>query len=167
MSASPRAPVSSSGYDVCSPRSIVRYTWASPATAIGLVLAVAARAAGASVAVVDGIIEVGGGRFGRAVSRLPRALRFSAITFGHVVIGVSQEALVRCRAHERVHVCQYERWGALFFPLYVGSSLWQILRGRSPYWHNHFERQAYREETAAPELPDLVRQASRPPAADR
>lgn len=40
---------------------------------------------------------------------------------------------------------QYERWGVLFFPLYLGSSLLQLLRGRSPYWHNHFELQAYRE----------------------
>lgn len=144
-------------------RSIFRYTWAFPATAIGLVLAIAARAGGASVAVVDGIIEVGGGRVDRAVSLLPPALRFNAITLGHVVIAVSHEALARCRAHERVHVRQYERWGALFFPLYLGSSLWQVLRGRSPYWHNHFERQAYREEAAAPELPDLSHRTSRPP----
>ena len=47
------------------------------------------------------------------------------------------------RAHERVHVRQYERLGALFFPLYVGSSLVQWLRGRDPYFDNHFEREAY------------------------
>jgi hypothetical protein len=40
-------------------------------------------------------------------------------------------------------VRQYERWGVLFFPLYLGSSLWQLLRGRSPYYANRFEREAF------------------------
>jgi hypothetical protein len=39
-------------------------------------------------------------------------------------------------------VRQYERWGALFFVLYAVSSLCQWLRGRDPYWHNRFEREA-------------------------
>jgi hypothetical protein len=88
------------------------------------------------------VLEVGGGSIGRATSFLPRSLRFSAITFGHVIIGVSHEILADCRAHEHIHVRQYERWGVVFFPLYLGSSIWQMLCGRSPYWDNHFERQA-------------------------
>ena len=68
--------------------------------------------------------------------------RFDAITLGHVVIGASPAALARCRAHERVHVRQYERFGVLFFPLYAASSALQWLRGRDPYWDNRFERQA-------------------------
>lgn len=28
----------------------------------------------------------------------------------------------------RVHVRQYERWGVLFFPLYLGSSLLELAR---------------------------------------
>lgn len=127
-------------------RILVRYFWAFPATALGLALALIARATGSSLAVVEGVLEVGGGRIGRAISWLPGALQFSAITFGHVVIGLSHEVLAECRVHERVHVRQYERWGIFFFPLYVVSSLLQLLRGRSPYWHNHFERQAYRAE---------------------
>jgi hypothetical protein len=123
-----------------------RYLWASPATAIGLLIALFARVGGAGVAVVDGVLEVGGGSGGRAISRLPRRLRFSAITLGHVIIGIDQQALTDCRLHERVHVRQYERWGVLFFPLYLGSSLWQLVRGRSPYWDNHFEREAHRLE---------------------
>lgn len=54
--------------------------------------------------------------------------------------------LAQCRVHERVHIRRYERWGVLFFPLYFGSSLLQLLRGRSPYWHNYFEQQVYRAE---------------------
>ena len=132
-------------------RSILQYAWAFPATAVGLALAVAARAAGARAAVVDGVIEVGGGRVARAVSLLPDRLRFAAITFGHVIIGVDRTALARCRAHERVHVRQYERWGILFFPLYLGSSLLQLARGRDAYRYNYFERQAHRETAAAAE----------------
>jgi hypothetical protein len=111
------------------------------------VLAPLGCALGATVIVVDGVLEVAGGRIGQVVSSLPRRLRFSAITFGHVVIGIDHAVLAHCRAHERVHVRQYERWGVLFFPLYVGSSLLQVLRGRSPYWHNHFELQAYCESS--------------------
>ncbi|MGH8454734.1 MAG: hypothetical protein ACRESW_09305 [Nevskiales bacterium] len=126
-------------------RPLLRYLWASPATLVGLILASIAGVLGAKAAMSDGIIEVAGGRLGRCLSRLPGALRFHAITFGHVIIGIDHVAITGCRAHEQVHVRQYERWGLLFFPLYLGSSLWQFLRGRSPYWDNHFEQQAYRE----------------------
>jgi hypothetical protein len=125
-------------------RRLLKYVWASPATALGLVLAAIACATGATVTAIDGVLEVSGGQIGRAVSLLPQSLRFSAITFGHVIIGVSPAILAGCRGHEHVHVRQYERWGILFFPLYLSSSAWQILRGRSPYWDNHFEREAHR-----------------------
>ena len=128
-------------------RSVFLYLWVSPATAVGLVLALLARMAGATAVIVDGVIEVAGGPLGRVVSTLPTRFRFNAITFGHVVIGVSHSVLEDCRAHERVHVCQYERWGILFFVLYLGSSALEALRGRNPYWDNHFERQA-REQAA-------------------
>lgn len=127
-------------------RSLLLYLWAFPASALGLVVLLMARAGGASVRVLDGTVEVGGGRIGAAIDRLPPCMRFNAITFGHVIIGVDDALLAACRAHERVHVRQYERWGILFFPLYLGSSLVQLARGRSPYWDNHFERQAYGEE---------------------
>ena len=128
-------------------RSLLVYLWALPATAVGLVLALFARMGGATALIIDGVIEVAGGRLGRVVSTLPPRFRFSAITFGHVVIGISHSVLEDCRAHERVHVRQYERWGILFFVLYLGSSALEALRGRNPYWDNHFERQA-RERAA-------------------
>lgn len=126
--------------------SILRYAWALPATMLGVVFGTCARLSGATAVVRDGVIEVAGGRIAQAISLLPRSLQFSAITLGHVVIGVNHDVLRECRVHERVHVRQYERWGILFFPLYFGSSLLQLLRGRSPYWYNYFEREAYRAE---------------------
>jgi hypothetical protein len=121
----------------------VCYAWAAPATAVGLAGALGAFALGATARVVDGVVEVGGGRLAVWVTRLPQALRFEAITLGHVVLGATHNQLRELRAHERVHVRQYERWGLLFFPLYLGSSLVQCLRGRDPYLHNRFEQEAF------------------------
>jgi hypothetical protein len=109
---------------------------------VGLLAAGVAVGLGARARVVDGALEVGGGRMADALARAPRLARFAAITFGHVILGVDTQALDACRAHEHVHVRQYERWGALFFPLYLGSSLWAWLSGRDPYLDNHFEREA-------------------------
>lgn len=129
--------------------SLIGYAWAAPASVVGLALGLLACALGAQAEVVDGTLEVGGGRLGGLVSRLPRFLHFGAITFGHVIVGVDPAALNRSRAHERIHVGQYERWGILFFPLYLGPSLRLFLRGRQPYWENHFERDARRKSAAA------------------
>jgi hypothetical protein len=64
------------------------------------------------------------------------------MTFGHVVVGRDQWTLASCRAHERVHVRQYERWGPFFIPAYVAASVWAILRRRHPYFDNPFEVEA-------------------------
>lgn len=68
----------------------------------------------------------------------------AAVTFGHVVIGRTLEDLNHCRLHELVHVQQYERWGPLFVPAYLGCWLWLWLRGRNPYFDNPFEKDAFR-----------------------
>jgi hypothetical protein len=91
----------------------------------------------------EGVIEVAGGRLAAVAGSAPQSLQFLAITFGHVVLGLSHAVLARERAHEHVHVRQYETWGVLFFPLYLGSSAWQLLMGRSAYGHNWFERRAF------------------------
>jgi len=90
---------------------VLRYTWALPATAIGLVFIVFAVCAGATIRFVDGAIEVAGGKAIQFVSLLPGPTKFVAITFGHVIIGVDHVVLHRVRSHEHVHVQQYERWG--------------------------------------------------------
>jgi len=71
-------------------------------------------------------------------------MRLLAITFGHIVLGVSYVVLEAERGHEHAHVRQYEKWGLLFFPLYLGSSFIQLARGRHPYLDNAFEKQAVR-----------------------
>lgn len=86
-------------------------------------------------------------RSGVIEAALPRTdrdprLPYSAITFGHVVLGRSERDLDRLFTHELEHVRQYERWGLVFFLAYPISSLIQILGRRSPYWSNHFEVQA-------------------------
>lgn len=135
----------------------MRYLWASPATLVGLLFALIAYLMRAELAAVDGVIEVVGGRGGR----LPGLLRcpFVAITFGHVIIARDRQSLDGCRAHERAHVRQYERWGALFFPLYLGSSAYEYLRGRRLYWDNYFERQARAEGDGACDIESAVRRS--------
>jgi hypothetical protein len=122
---------------------IARYAWALPATFAGLLVSLIAFAFGARGRIVEGVVEIAGGRIDRCISMLPRYCRFAAITFGHVIIGVDHETLTHVRNHEHVHVRQYERWGLLFFPLYLASSLLQIVRRRDPYLNNCFEREAF------------------------
>jgi hypothetical protein len=91
----------------------------------------------------EGALEFGGGRLGRFMSRLPSPFCFSAITLGHVILGTDHATLAAVRAHEQVHVRQYERWGPLFGPAYLLSSGVQLVLGRRPYLDNRFEREAY------------------------
>lgn len=90
----------------------------------------------------SGALEIGGGHLGRWVSRLRPPFCFSAITLGHVILGTDHATLAAVRAHEQVHVRQYERWGPFFAPAYLLSSLAQLLRGRRPYLDNRFECEA-------------------------
>ena len=41
--------------------------------------------------------------------------------------------------HELVHVRQYERWGPLFVPAYVGAAIVARIRGGRAYADNPFE----------------------------
>ncbi|WP_281874741.1 hypothetical protein [Geobacter hydrogenophilus] len=129
---------------------IIRYAWAAPASALGLLLAAVALCLGATCRVVNGVVEVAGGRFTRLFPLLPRVFHFEAITFGHVVIGLDHSLLAHLRTHEHAHVRQYERWGLLLIPLYLGSSAVQKLRGRNPYLNNRFEIEAFAKAAASP-----------------
>jgi hypothetical protein len=62
------------------------------------------------------------------------------------VLGTSRAALDATRAHERVHVRQYERWGPLFVPLYLAASIWAAVNGGDAYYDNPFEREAWAVE---------------------
>jgi hypothetical protein len=121
----------------------LRYLWAAPYTLLGVAFGLLALVFGATLRLEHGVLEFCGGWLGRLIARLPQPLAFSAMTLGHVILAVDSAALRQLRQHEHVHVRQYERWGLLFLPAYLLSSLVQLLRGRNPYRENHFERQAY------------------------
>jgi hypothetical protein len=121
-----------------------------PTSLVGLAFLPFQRLTGGGYQVVDGVLELYGGAcevFLRRLTLLPGGA--SAMTLGHVVLGRDPFTLETTRDHERVHVRQCERWGPLFLPAYGLMSLWQIVRGRSAYQDNPFEREAYRE---APDL---------------
>ena len=103
--------------------------WASPGTLVGLFFAPFFRRR----SICRGVLLCEGASW-------PRRLgwRYRAITFGHVVLSVD-ELDERTLRHELVHVAQYERWGLLFFPLYLVGSLHALLRGRDAYRDNPFE----------------------------
>ncbi len=136
---------------------LLRYAWASPATAVGLTVAAVACLLGARAWRVAGVLEVADGRLSGLLMRLPGARRFGAITLGHVVLGRNAAVLDQHRAHEHEHVRQYECWGILFFPLYLGESLLQGRRGRAPSRDTRCAcgarvaaRRAWRERNGAP-----------------
>jgi hypothetical protein len=113
---------------------------------LGLVIGAAALACGARGRVVDGVLEISGGRLGAWAASGVGPFNVTAITLGHVVLGSSAAVLQALRAHEHMHVRQYERWGPLFVPAYLLDSLWQAARGRHIYRDNRFEQQAVRAE---------------------
>ena len=116
-----------------------RLLWASPNTLIGLALGLLLLLVGARFRRVDGVLEIA------ALRRRPRRRwPFTAITFGHVILGTHAQELERLRAHELVHVRQCERWGPLFLPAYLLAGAWQWVRGRDAYWDNPFEVEARR-----------------------
>jgi len=80
---------------------------------------------------------------------LRRVTPFSAITFGHVVLGISHDALVGLRSHELVHVRQYERLGVLFLLAYPASSILAWFRGECPYLGNRYEIEAYAQDSTS------------------
>lgn len=122
-----------------------RLLWAFPVTAIGLGFVLLARATGGRARRVAGVVEAHGGLLPRLLRVLPIGARSgTAVTLGHVVLGSCAATLAVTRAHERVHVAQYERWGPFFLPAYAAASLWALARGRDPYLDNPFEREARR-----------------------
>jgi hypothetical protein len=120
----------------------MKTAWASPCSLVGLFFGMAILLLGGRVRYSYGVIEFCL-RKGMTDCRIvERKLPYRAITFGHIIIAITAEELECIRAHELVHVRQYERWGIFFFPAYLGSSLWQLIRGRRVYWDNYFEVQA-------------------------
>ena len=130
-------------------RRIVAYLWAAPVTLPAMGLAFLARATGSRIGWHSGVLEASDGVLPLVLSRIYPPMSIAAITLGHVVLAQHWADLGRTRTHERVHVRQYERWGGFFPLVYLGESLWQLLRGRDPYRDNRFEAEAFevRRET--------------------
>ena len=120
----------------------LRYLWASPATFLGLVVAGALLRRG-RIRVVDGVVEAHSAMLHNALTHCTLlAGGVDAMTLGHVVIGRNARALEISRAHERVHVRQYEVWGPFFIPAYFLAGLYALVTGGHPYFDNRFEREA-------------------------
>ena len=121
-------------------RILWRILWPAPWSLLGLLLGTCMLACGGRVQAQQGTLEFSGG----ALARLPWPM--DGITFGHVILGRSAAHLALLRAHEQVHVRQYERWGLLFVPAYLSESAWQWLRGQRAYFDNRFECAARADE---------------------
>jgi len=125
------------------------YLWPLPVTLLGMLAALVARSSGGVVRRVDGVLESAGGWPAQVLRwGFPFSGAVAAITLGHVVLGVSLDALTATRAHERAHVRQFERWGALMLVLYPLAGLAAWLRGGHPYRDNVFECEARAAESA-------------------
>lgn len=124
---------------------LIKILWALPCTLAGLLLGAVTLLLGGKAKCKHGVLEFSLRKGVADCSTVERSLPYRAITFGHVILAITREELECIRTHELVHVRQYERWGIFFFPAYIASSLWQILRGRRAYWDNWFEVQARAE----------------------
>jgi hypothetical protein len=125
--------------------SIARYIWAAPNSLIGLIVVPIIALTKGGLEVVDGVLEVHGPFVAWLLRRcIPMRGGAAAITFGHVVLGRDQHTLSSTRAHERVHVRQYELWGPAFIPAYLLAAVWGVMTGSGAYYGNVFEREAMR-----------------------
>ena len=123
--------------------------WAAPCSLVGLVLGAIVLLFGGSVRWAGRALEFAAHRGRCPAASMCRHLPFSAITFGHVILGISLDELERLRAHELVHVRQYERLSLLFFIAYPLSSLLATARGGHPYRDNLYEIEAFAQAKSA------------------
>lgn len=133
---------------------LLLYLWALPVTLLGMLVALVARSSGGTWQHVDGVLEAAGGWPAWVLRRgFPFSGAVAALTLGHIVVGVSRAALAATRAHERVHVRQFERWGVLLLVIYPLAGLAAWMRGGHPYRDNPFEREARAADVAARSTP--------------
>lgn len=125
------------------PFTVLRYLWALPNTALGLLLLPPALVSGGRIKRIGGVLEISGRAPAWVLERIPFTGPAAALTLGHVVLGCSEDVLERWRSHELIHVRQYERWGPFFIPAYMFSSLSARLKGKDGYLANRFEAEAF------------------------
>lgn len=120
-----------------------RYVWVLPNTILGIALLPLAWISRSHVQVTDGVLEMCGGALAPLLCHcVPVHGGVMAMTMGHVVIARDRRALIATRAHERVHIRQFETWGPFFLPAYFLASLWAAVNGQGAYHGNYFEQQA-------------------------
>lgn len=119
--------------------------WVSPYSLLGICIGAVGMLDGGYGRFRDGAFEFYGGGTARFVRRLPTGPTTAGFTLGHVILGQTGEGLQLVGKHERVHVRQFERWGPLMGPAYLGASAWMWLLGRDAYRDNPFEVEAYRQ----------------------
>jgi hypothetical protein len=128
------------------PFNLLAILWASPYTFLGLSLGVIGLCTGGHARIRGRVVEFYGGGVKWLLQQFPDGQFTLAFTLGHTVLGQTDASLDLSRDHEMVHVRQFERWGPLMGPAYLGCSLFLWLIRRRPYRDNPFEREAYRQE---------------------
>ena len=121
-----------------------RYIWPSLYTLLGLTLFLIPIRGSRSVLIHRGTIGLFGPAIERLLVRAPILGGAAALTLGHTILARDRETFFSTWNHERVHVQQYQRWGLLFVPLYLGASCLLKFRNKDPYWDNPFEIEARR-----------------------
>ena len=124
---------------------LIAILWASPYTLLGLCIGTVGICTGGHARIRGRVVEFHGGAVKWFVRRLPDGQFTLALTLGHTVLGLTDAALDISRAHEMIHVRQYERWGPFMGPAYLICMLVLWIMGRRPYRDNPFEREAYLE----------------------
>ncbi|MFT5522331.1 MAG: hypothetical protein ACI9G1_001658 [Pirellulaceae bacterium] len=122
---------------------LMKITWASPYTIIGLTIGCIGLCFGGRVQIRGRAIEFYDGGTKWFIHRLPHGQFTFALTLGHTILGQTDASLDISRKHEAVHVAQYERWGPFMLPAYFLSSIFVWQMGRRYYRDNPFEREAY------------------------
>ncbi len=128
------------------PLRLLAILWASPYTLLGLLLGIVGLCTGGRARRRGRVIEFHGGGVRWLLQQFFFGKGAMALTLGHTVLGQTTAALDISRRHELAHVRQFERWGPLMGPAYLGCSLLLWLMGRRPYRDNPFEREAFEEE---------------------
>ena len=124
---------------------ILAIIWASPYTLFGLFLGIIGLCTGGRARIRGRVVEFYGGGVKGLLQRFFWGEGAFACTLGHTILGQSATALDISRDHEMVHVRQFECWGPLMGPAYLGCSLVLWLIRRRPYRDNPFERQAFEQ----------------------
>jgi hypothetical protein len=119
--------------------------WASPYTLLGLSLGAIGLVTGGRARIRGPVVEFHGGGVTWLLRHATKGQFALAMTLGHTILGQTDAALDLSREHELVHVRQFERWGPLMGPAYLGCSAVLWLLGRRPYYDNPFEKEAYRQ----------------------